>query len=152
VPRCGIGRRAHAGRASGGPSARCRPLSPVPAIPHVPDAESANHAALSITHALREGLLEDAPSPVRRLVLGRVPAQQAVPASAALPGPAHNRTGASGQRQAGHLLGHDRPLLPGKPQTSRGGPERCGPTDRYTPAVLDTVLNSSTEITKQSSM
>lgn len=36
------------------------------------DADSANHAALSVVHTLREGLLDRAPSPVRRLVLGAV--------------------------------------------------------------------------------
>ncbi len=36
------------------------------------DADSANHAALSVTHVLREKLLEDVPAHIRRLVLGAV--------------------------------------------------------------------------------
>ena len=36
------------------------------------DAVSANHAALSVQHALREKLLADAPTDIRRLVLGAV--------------------------------------------------------------------------------
>lgn len=36
------------------------------------DADSANHAALSVSHALRERLLADVPTDIRRLVLGAV--------------------------------------------------------------------------------
>lgn len=36
------------------------------------DPDSANHAALSVTHALREKLLADVPTKIRRLVLGAV--------------------------------------------------------------------------------
>lgn len=36
------------------------------------DADSANHAALSVRHALRENLLEDVPANIRRMVLGAV--------------------------------------------------------------------------------
>lgn len=36
------------------------------------DADSANHAALSVRHALRERLLDDVPAHIRRLVLGAV--------------------------------------------------------------------------------
>lgn len=36
------------------------------------DAESANHALLSVRHALREGMLGDVPGDIRRLVLGAV--------------------------------------------------------------------------------
>jgi hypothetical protein len=36
------------------------------------DAESANHAGLSVRHALREKLLDDVPAHIRRLVLGAV--------------------------------------------------------------------------------
>lgn len=36
------------------------------------DADSANHAALSVTHALREKLLDGVPAHIRRMVLGAV--------------------------------------------------------------------------------
>lgn len=36
------------------------------------DADSANHAALSVTHTLREKLLADVPADIRRLVLGAI--------------------------------------------------------------------------------
>lgn len=36
------------------------------------DADSANHAALSVKHALREKMLADVPAQIRRLVLGAV--------------------------------------------------------------------------------
>ncbi|MGE4264153.1 MAG: HD domain-containing protein [Desulfovibrio sp.] len=36
------------------------------------DADSANHAALSVSHALRQGLLAGVPTDIRRLVLGAV--------------------------------------------------------------------------------
>ncbi len=106
------------------------------------DAESANHAALSITHALREGLLEDAPSPVRRLVLGAVYLhnKRFLPP---LRSPALH-TIARVLRDSDKLdiysvmIAHFSQENPKHPEVALSVVDQ---PDRYTPAVLDTVLN-----------
>lgn len=105
------------------------------------DADSANHAALSVTHVLRQGLLDGVPTALRRLVLGAVYLhnKRILPQ---LPSPAL-RTVSQVVRDSDKLdiytvmIAHFSQESPKHPEVALNV---VNEPDRYTPSVLETML------------
>lgn len=106
------------------------------------DPESANHAALSVTHALREKLLADVPTKIRRLVLGAVYLHN----KRALPSLVSNelKTVAQVVRDSDKLdiysvmIAHFSQEKPKHPEVALNVLDE---PDRFTPSLLDTLMS-----------